>query len=222
MLIAARESFAAAARRRLPYDAEVEWLESTAAGKEWVDTGFVPSSVTDVLTVDAAYTNAGNVFGCMFGVTSRVSGNQRFYQINKTTTSNQFRLITSTGDQFWTKTPEFSGTRHRYVLNKNILYIDGTQTITGSGTSAETATLYLFARNNRAGSTPAIDTYQASWRIYYAKLERNGVVRFELKPVRIGSVGYFYDTVSGTLLPSGGAPLTVGPDKTANLNGGGV
>lgn len=211
MLIAARESFAAAARRSRMVD--VEWLACTATGKEWVDTGFIPSSVTDVLTIDAAYTSAGNTFGCLFGVTSRVNGNQRFYQINKTTTSNQFRLTTSTGDVFWTKTPEFSGSRHRYVLDKNTLYIDGMQTIIGSGTSAESANLYLFARNNRSVSPATIDTYQAEWRVYYVKMERNGVVQFELKPVRIGAVGYFYDTVSGTLLSSGGAPLVVGPDK---------
>lgn len=211
MILANRESFAAAnARARLPYDAEVEWLASTAAGKEWVNTRFIPSSVTDVLTVDAAYTGTASAFGCLFGVTSRVNGSQRFYQINKTTTSDQFRLITSTGDKFWTKTPEFSGARHRYVLNKNILYIDGTQTITGSGTSVESANLYLFARNNATNAS--IDTYGAAWRIYSAKLERNGVVQFDLLPVRVGSVGYFYDKVSGTLLPSGGAPLVVGPD----------
>ena len=215
MQIANRESFAVASRRRM---VAVEWLACTATGREWVDTGFIPSSVTDVLTVDAAYTGTGSAFGCLFGVTSRVNGNQRFYQINKTTTSNQFRLITSTGDVFWTKTPEFSGARHRYVLNRNILYIDGTQTITGSGTSAETATLYLFARNNRAGSTPGIDTYQTAWRIYRVKVERNGVVQLDLRPVRIGSVGYFYDRVSGALLPSGGDPLVVGPDKFTGTN----
>lgn len=202
----------------LPYDAEIEYLESTAAGREWVNTGFIPSSVTDVLTVDAAYTSAGNMFGCLFGVTSRVGGNQRYYQINKTTTSNQFRLITNTGDVFWTKTPEFSGSRHTYVLNKNVLYIDGTQTITGSGTSAESANLYLFARNNAV--TASIDTNGAAWRIYSAKLERNGVVQFDLLPVRVGSVGYFYDKVSGTLLPSGGDPLVVGPDKPKLPAGG--
>lgn len=41
MIPAVRETFVAAnARARLPYDAEVEWLEST--GTQWIDTGFVP------------------------------------------------------------------------------------------------------------------------------------------------------------------------------------
>ena len=39
MLIAARESFAVASRRRLPYDAEISYLEST--GTQWIDTGLI-------------------------------------------------------------------------------------------------------------------------------------------------------------------------------------
>ena len=39
MQVANRESFAVASRRRLPYDAEVEWLQST--GAEYIDTGLV-------------------------------------------------------------------------------------------------------------------------------------------------------------------------------------
>ena len=53
MLLGARGCFIAARRKpRLPYDAEVEYLEST--GAQWIDTGFSLQELTDVVSVTMA------------------------------------------------------------------------------------------------------------------------------------------------------------------------
>ena len=50
MEIAARHFMQA--RARLPYDAKVEWLEST--GAQWIDMGLNLQELTDVVSIDMA------------------------------------------------------------------------------------------------------------------------------------------------------------------------
>lgn len=65
MTIAARESFAAA-RRRLPYDAEVEYLEST--GTQWIDTGVTVSSSSHIVVKMSDLSSNGRwIFGARRG-----------------------------------------------------------------------------------------------------------------------------------------------------------
>lgn len=77
MMNAAAGIFLAARRKpKLPYDAEVEYLEST--GRQWIDTDIRPAQDLsfvvkfDNLNVDIGY---GNVFG------SRLSSNNNEYQV---------------------------------------------------------------------------------------------------------------------------------------------
>ena len=75
MLVAARNGFAAGRRR--PYDAEVEYIEST--GTQWIDTNYRPNSITEFSIVyKPAY--YGTIFKCVYGVQD-ASGKQRFYLV---------------------------------------------------------------------------------------------------------------------------------------------
>lgn len=57
--------------------------------------------------------------------------------------------------------------------------------------------------------------YNATGRIYSCKLWDNGVIIYDLIPVRKDGVGYMYDKLSNQLFgnSANGAPLILGPDK---------
>lgn len=52
-------------------------------------------------------------------------------------------------------------------------------------------------------------------RIYWCKIRENGVLLRDFIPVRVGDVGYLYDSVSGQLFGNAGTgSFVIGPDKT--------
>ena len=142
---------------------QVDYIESS--GAQYIDTGHYPSSNNDELEIQASYVG-GNTTSCLFGAYA----NGSFYQLNKTTTANQFRIITRAGDVFYTF--EDYALKHTYILKGNKLYIDNTEVATGSGTvDFSSQTLYLFARNysGEAGQF-------GSWRIYSCKIKTNDIL----------------------------------------------
>ena len=140
---------------------QVDYIQSS--GTQYIDTGHYPSSNNDELEIQASYVG-GNTTSCLFGAFADGS----YYQLNKTTTANQFRLITRIGDVFYTF--EDYSSKHKYLLDGNVLYIDGTETITGSGTvNFGSQTLYLFARNYNGTAGQF-----GSWRLYSCKIRTNG------------------------------------------------
>lgn len=179
----------------------VEWIEST--GDQWIDTGVVPkTSANNVLTIRAAYTG-GNAVGCLFGVCQKVSSTGRYFQLNKTSTSEQFRLITSNGDKFYTKASSFYSAAHTYEVRANVLYIDGASTLTGTGTfDSFSKSLFLFARNDTINGQGGLQ--KGKWRIYSVKMVRNGTTLFDAVPFRDGSEGCLYDLVTRSVLRNAG------------------
>lgn len=191
--------------------AEVEYIEST--GREWIDTGVQPGTGTgNVLTIKAAYVG-GNTVGCLFGVVT--PNPARFFQLNKTSTGEQFRLITSSGDKFYTKSSSFYSAAHTYEVRANVLYIDGTSTVTGSGNHTFGANLFLFARNDLVNGM-AVGAQKGKWRVYSVKMTRNGTTLLDAVPYRVGTEYGLYDRVSGAFLRnvSGSGAFLGGPDKT--------
>lgn len=183
----------------LPYDAEVEYLEST--GTQWIDTGVTVGGTNNIIvelkvaqTVDttavsfyfaqplsgsnyfAAYANASNKYACVY--------------------RNKWAASTTSTD------------RSVHVLNydNGKLYKDGTLLITASSTTSVTAsnTLALFGSH---GSN--INKF----KLYYFKLMSNHVTVLDMIPVRVGQVGYMYNRVSKTLFGnSGTGSFTLGSD----------
>lgn len=228
MIPAARESFAAAnARTRLPYDAEVEYIEGDNRGatvnaytlKCAISTGIVPDLATDVWECDVQFVAFGDTAGCW-----GAAGNRFTFGRGSASWADWYYGYGNTNNRTG-KTLDYS--RHVFRLDAPARKFSvGSNTYTGTGTkvAANAAPAYLFTRNsNQPTNTSLYTVDDCKSRMFSAKYYRSGVLIQHLIPVRVGTVGHAYDLVTGVLFSNHGlGTLTVGPDKTANLNGGGV
>ena len=207
MMLGART--AAWSGKSLPYDAEVEYLEST--GTQWIDTGVTMTNdlfdsaetTITVLTMDQT-SGTHNFFG---DGTSWYDGYTFGHHSNYT-------LQASNGFNSTQGPIKFSRTLPKTLtVNKNGFAIDSeVASFYGSSLKHTSGTLLLFGcRRNGVFFT----TTQFSGRIYLAKMVSNHVPIFDYIPVRVGMVGYMYDRVSGQLFGNQGTgAFIIGPDKT--------
>lgn len=174
----------------LPYDAEVEYLEGT--GTQYIDTG-----VNMRQLVDATY---------------------------------KIRLRSVSGIQalFGVYTDNNDDARGQIYINKNVwkdassnnLHTDG---FSGNATTSQDYTLhswtiltksndwsfFIFARNNDSSSY-----LPTKMRLYYLQITVGGSLFRDYIPVRVGTVGYLYDRVSGQLFGNAGTGnFIIGNDK---------
>lgn len=182
----------------LPYDAEIEYLESS--GTQYIDTGVVPKTT---LSVKIKYNilqltpqNNIAIFGSAINPTGMFSGKAgHIYYINNT----QNALPSIPGD-------------FNTVLEEE--YIDNTMTRNGVTYTthhivATNTSIILFGRH-----MDRVIERIGGLRIYYFALYDNGVLVRNLIPVRVGQVGYMYDKVSGQLFGNAGTgSFILGPDK---------
>lgn len=208
MLIAARESFAAA-RKRLPYDAEVEYLEST--GTQYIDIGV---AVSDTMEVEAeiVFTSAKNTendFGYIFRLNNTW---QRFH----VTTIRSGTSVISTS--IWcglfqgTKGSNVSGYDGFRVVSLSaalsLFKVNNSSYSMSRGTLSETGlTFFLFARN----SNVEIGRKFAKMKCKWFKAWKGGVLLRDMIPVRFTnelgqSEGAMYDRLgTGGMNPDGSA-----------------
>jgi hypothetical protein len=181
----------------LPYDAEVEYLEST--GTEYIDTGmklymgnttikslFYPKVNDKFLYM--ARTNTTNYFWGMYVLRSDY-GNSQSGQVNISVSINAWHFITDSSNGFW---------------------LDDNKLITRTPIMQTTSNnMLLFAASLNGSVSPGKS------RCGGFKVITNDAVVLNLIPVRVGQVGYMYDKVSGTLFGnSGTGSFVLGPDKT--------
>ena len=215
--------------RKLPYDAEVEYLESN--GTQYVDTGiyyetpmgiYNPTPIEFQADVSITKINGQNcVFGC-----STVT-NRFFLGISQ---AGKVDLGMGSG----IASPNLAksivlGQRYlfRYRLASNRqLWQDGTSLWSGSLQPAP-SNVSIWAFGSRRGPSDSEAYMQArdGWkgRIYSLKIMQGSgypTVR-NFQPVRIGTAGYLYDRANPTGGPLGNGlygpatstPLVAGPDK---------
>jgi hypothetical protein len=185
----------------LPYDAEVEYLEST--GTQYVDTG--------------VHLNASSEFSARLSVTA--SGTQFIFGVYANT-NNQFATASASSGKWIfdcgmnrvsSSTAVQVGSIISMEAKNRTLYIDGVSQGTSSATPGLTgATALLFGWDR----TALDGTKQGGKvRIYSASVTGADGAR-DFVPVRVGQVGYLYDRVSGTLFGNAGTgAFTIGPDK---------
>ena len=193
----------------LPYDAEVEYLEST--GTQWIDTGVTmtydlfDSAETAITVLPTGQTSGTHNF---FGDgTSWYDGYTFGYR-------GDYELQASNGFNSTQGPIKFSRTLPRTLtVNKNGFAIDSEVAPNhGSSSKEMSGTLLLFGcRRNGVFFTVT----QFSGRIYLAKMVSNRVSIFDFIPVRVGDVGYMYDRVSCQLFGNKGTgEFVIGSDKT--------
>lgn len=186
--------------KSLPYDAKVEYLEST--GTQYIDTGVYhregQSYVINIIAtptsseVDFIATNIGN--GGM------VVGFYNYFVFGY----NRPNLRINTGI-FEVKETEF---------HIEYEFKDGNRTLTVNGTSySEAGTTYSANRTIRLyggyqGTYGSLKCKRAVFR------DANDNFLIDMIPVRVGTTGYMYDKISGQLFGnSGTGDFILGPDK---------
>lgn len=183
---------------KLPYDAEIEYLQST--GTQYINTGKTfKSNIRVVFSV--IYTQTVTQYNQTWGLNRSGyevlwGGGYFWFGGKKTTYSNPVK------DTEYEYDYDFTAGKMVAKINNTIV-----QSTSGTQPNASEA-MYIFALN-----------YKSSRNYYKAKhgefkLYENGVISLDLIPVRVGNVGYMYDKVSKQLFGNAGTgSFILGPDK---------
>ena len=203
MLINLRNAMMAG--KRLPYDAELEYLEST--GTQWIDTGYVPTAddsfycrVKQNIIQDQAF---WGLAGVAYLFWNGVATNNSTFGGHPAIGNGRVNDVNPLGDTNW----------HEILCQPSGILVDGIQITMQVTAQAQSPlnTVALFARAvNSAGGGVAKN---GQGRISAFKVERNGVLVRDFIPVRRGTVGYLYDRVSKRLFGNAGTgDFVLGPD----------
>lgn len=197
--------------KRKPYDAEIEYLEST--GTQYIDTGIVCSDSLgieiDLSILELNETTFQQFFGS-YEIGSNLSwggwsNNITQYAVgtayNYTMINNPpipFRSVTSinylSDGLILVKNPELS-------INVMMVYTYDSM--------VNDFKFMLFGGGDRNGVT----SYDGKCKIHRATITDGVSVILDLIPVRVGDVGYMYDKVSGKLFGNAGTgAFVLGPD----------
>lgn len=185
----------------LPYDSRVEYLQSS--GTQYIDTGVIVNDTDIIESTIMFMSRSGDnqAFGSgapanQGGLWVEIYNNKtwyvRFGSSKSVNSTNQATLNT-------TKT---------VIIKKNYFSVNGTKILTPNYTSMPQQTLYLFSNHT---------SYPFVGRIYNFSITNSSNVKtLNLIPVRVGQVGYMYDTINNQLYGNiGTGDFTVGPDITS-------
>lgn len=207
-----RRILASVGGKALPYDAEVEYLESSHAVGQFIDTGFKPNGLTtfeidfQLTIVTTAYPMS--IFGC-----TGSSNTDNGFTLSKNTNSTEHILYY--GSYGGSNTFRVTGVNlnrrvFRSSFNNGLYFLGGVHKPILEFQSGRSA--YLFARN--AGFSSSLDG-SADIRVFGFKIFDDGVLKLDLYPVLVGNEGCMYDRVSGKLFRNAGTgTFIIGPDKT--------
>lgn len=196
----------------VPYDAEIEYLEST--GDEYIDTGVVakPTTVSDVMF---RWVGTPSRDAIILGARNNNFTEARFILLM--TNQTKIRQI-GTGAN-WRANGYYDIDKDYHAVTtltsgNSSQQLDGATIITSSNALVDIGrTLYLFASNDGASS------YKATARVYWCKIYQNAALVRDYIPVRVGQVAYFYDRVSRKLFGTPTGMFTPGPDVAKPVMG---
>lgn len=199
----------------LPYDTEIEYLEST--GTQYIDTEIIPSSGYKVLIefLNPNYSSNSDKSESVFG------------QRTSSTSTDAFSLFVNPAGIY----PQYANDQKQVLnvgTNTNVKYIFE-QSENGTYLNNELIknpnayqfqglySIYLFAKNqaNDNGKDRPFTGQIFSFKLWNV----NDILVRDFIPVRIGNTGYMYDKVSGQLFGNSGiGSFILGPDiKTKEL-----
>lgn len=180
---------------KLPYDAQIEYLEST--GTQYIDTGIVSSINTgvagDVILIQRSTADNDVILGELRGIYDTLDGfcvdlKGYFFMsyINRVASQNENERITFSMNYL----NDSIGSFNNLIKNLN---------------KAENVTkynIYLFGYNYQ-GSV-SFQYAAKKIRLYSVKFTEGQTIVRDFIPVRIGDVGYMYDRVSKQLFGNSG------------------
>lgn len=198
--------------KSLPYDAEVEYLQSSTSG-EIIDTGV---GGLDVDAIEIKYL-VGRWFSycSLFG--NYINEQSNVWRIlqskNQSSAKNVGVYVGARASNGWNSVA--GGERnieHTIYMSATSIICDGVQfsgTIVKPQGTQNASNIVLFARNLTSPMW-----YDTEMRCYYFKAWRNNNLVCDLIPCRIGQKGYMYDRVSGSMIEAyGGGNFILGNDK---------
>ena len=206
MLVAARTG--AWSGKRLPYDAEVEYLEST--GTQWIDTGVIIPPDVDFEFTGSIVRDITN--GCVFGET---------YEFRWGKSNPGYALVTTSNGKIYLRYGNSTDT----AIGLTSIGLGNTFTVSLSGTSFQINRQHVATVSrisSFAGTVSSMGVFRRNCLLVgdstYGAVRINNLKfgnLFDLIPVRNGTVGYLYDRVSGELFGNAGTgAFIIGPDKT--------
>ena len=190
----------------LPYDAELEYLEST--GTQYIKSGIINNDNVSVeLKMSASGTN------CLSGGELDNANNNKY----KFGADGNGYVYFGIGPLNNTSSRKFTldSPCTFYISKGSQSVIDeyGKQVLSGTS-SVETYSPYDITLFRFRQGTKFINT-SGNTRIFYCNII-DGNNSMELIPVRVGQVGYLYDKISGQLFENQGTgDFVLGPDKGA-------
>lgn len=205
----------------LPYDAEVEYLQST--GAQYIDTGV--SACNAVVGTDIRFQSTSTQNNeWVFGTYSGSLGNNYNYLVG----SLSGWCVGLYDNTFYRPgTPVDTGV-HRVRINidgktrfDDVVLLDGIVSKTYEGD--RNTSLWMFM-THRTGSSP-MNGYYLTAKVFYCKVYLDGVLVRDLIPVRFTneqnqSEGAMYDRVSRKLFRNAGTgSFTIGPDVATPVMG---
>lgn len=182
MLIAARQSFLTGTKP--PYDAEIEYLEST--GTQYIDTG-VTFTDFDSCRISFKVSKTVNTNSCIMGAYYDDASAPKFQIFLDTANKVGYMSGVATADGLAYGQRITVGTRY------NVSFTTTTQNVTS-------AHVFLFARNSDRGNLLLFNGLQ----ICSVELQKGSKIVRSFAPVRIGQTGYFYDRISKKLFANNG------------------
>ena len=192
----------------LPYDAEIEYLESS--GTQYIDTNIIQA---DDLVIKCTYLEVrgnvifyGTIFGCAFEDNPAYNILTRHYYSSPTICNPWFanndyleRQITIPSE-----TPSTIELKYGSIICNGVEY-----SLTSVAGRLSNYSIYLFSanlNNNPWRGQPC--------RIYSFSIRKNNQKIIDLIPVRVDTTGYMYDKVSKQLFGNAGTgDFILGPDK---------
>lgn len=190
------------------YDCEIEYLEGT--GNQYIDLNIIPNENTGIYiqSIDNNQSGAYDHYAC--GLRDG-SGDTRWCIGH-----SQLRWYYGYGGYATIADGPYSG----YIAESTLNYLNSktaTCVVNGSTFTVNLPSLSFTPQYNiRIFGSSGVSAEYAKWngKIYAFKVSQGSTVVMDLIPVRVGQVGYMYDTVSGKLLGnSGTGDFVLGPDK---------
>lgn len=197
-------------RKRLPYDAEVEYIECD--GTQYINLLKTINSATDNIVVEFMLKKIQTGTGGFFG--ARLGASAKNFSIGLASSTYIFADVNNTTYSPYRATSGQNGINQRCVVNlsrsERKITINGTvisRNTTVIPSDFETNIAYLFAINGLSEICEKARFYSLEWK-------RNNQMYINLISVRVGQVGYLYDKVSGELFGNAGTgSFIVGPDR---------
>ena len=202
----------------LPYDAAIEYLEST--GTQYIDTGIQLTSSVGYMIDGTLLSTSTESFPILIGVQD--DNDTWYYEMyGSSVHSSEPKLV----NEGWESTDVYSVTGYtdtRTIATFNYLG-DGLVTIDPSESASSSSSIdwstfvehginiciFAAGSDNQQGYI-----YNSNSRVYSCQISDGNKLVRDFIPVRKGDVGYLYDKISRTLFGvQGTGSFVLGPDK---------